>query len=266
VIPILDIQHATVYRGDTCVFPDLSLTITPGCSTVILGPNGAGKSTLLKLLSRDIYPAIRQNTVLRLFGKDSWDVWELRTRIGMVSYDLQHQYPETTPVLHVVVSGLYSSIGLPPFHDITQGDQEQAYPILDQLGLLEFANRPFGTLSTGEQRRSLLGRALIHHPEVLILDEPTNGMDLHACFEYLALIRRLIQTGTTIVLVTHHLHEIPPEIDRVVLLESGSVVADGRKDTTLTQEILCRLFNTRLELLTQNGYYQAVPADSVLPS
>ncbi|MGZ8366878.1 MAG: ATP-binding cassette domain-containing protein, partial [Nitrospira sp.] len=114
-------------------------------------------------------------------------------------------------------------------------------------------------LSTGEQRRFLLGRALVHDPPVLVLDEPTSGLDLKACFQYLDLLRAQIAKGKTVLLVTHHLHEIPPEIDRVIFLRDGKIVADGAKSALITSDQVSRLFDSQIALVQANGWYQAMP-------
>jgi iron complex transport system ATP-binding protein len=120
-------------------------------------------------------------------------------------------------------------------------------------------SRTFATMSTGEQRRFLLGRALINDPDTLLLDEPTSGLDLKACFQYLDFVRGLMRAGKTVILVTHHIHEIPPEVSRVVLLKDGAVMADGAKPEILTGANLSRLFDTPVELVRANGFYQAMP-------
>lgn len=259
---ILEIRNATVYRGDTRVFSDFSLEIAPGCHTAILGPNGAGKSTLLKLLSRELYPAAREGSHVRLFGQDRWDVWELRSRLGIVSHDLQHQYADDARGINVILSGLYSSIDVFSHQRFSAEDRTRAGRIMERLGVAALQDRPFATMSTGQQRRFLLGRALIHGPEVLVLDEPTSGLDLRACFQYLDIVRGLMQAGTTVILVTHHIHEIPPEISRVVLLNKGRIMADGKKPEVLTADKLSRLFDIPIELMQVNGFYQALPARS----
>lgn len=258
--PILEIQNATVYRGRTRVFEDLSLTISLGSHTVILGPNGAGKSTLLKLLSRELYPVVRAGSFVRVFGREDWNVWELRSHLGLVSDDLQSAYGGAVSGLDVIRSGLYSSIGIWPGQQFTAADQERAIELLRMLGVAELEDKPFAAMSTGERRRFLLGRALISNPDALVLDEPTAGLDLKARFQYLDLIRGLMRRGKTVILVTHHIHEIPPEMERVILLKEGNVVADGKKKTVLTSRRLSRLFETPVELVRANGYYQAVPA------
>jgi iron complex transport system ATP-binding protein len=256
---IIEIQHVSAYRGHTRVFNDLSLEIAPGCHSAILGPNGAGKSTLLKLLSREIYPVQRPGSYIRVFGQERWTVWDLRAHFGMVSHDLQHEYVGHARGLNVILSGYYSSIDTWSHQQFSAEDRARAEHIMERLGVAELKDRPFAAMSTGEQRRFLLGRALINDPDTLLLDEPTSGLDLKACFQYLDIVRGLMQSGKTLILVTHHIHEIPPEVGRVVLLKAGAVIADGDKSTVLTGAQLSRLFDTPIELVRANGFYQAMP-------
>jgi iron complex transport system ATP-binding protein len=260
---IIEIKNATVYRGQTCVFENFSLDLTEGQNTVILGPNGAGKSTLLKLLSRDLYPVAQAKSqaesYVRLYGQERWDVWELRSRFGIVSHDLQQQYVGNARGFNIILSGFYSSIDIAWHHTFSDDDTARAQKVLDLLGIGALQEKTYATMSTGEQRRFLLGRALINDPEALVLDEPTSGLDLQACFQYLATIRHLMQAGKTLALVTHHIHEIPPEVSRVVLLKQGRVIADGKKEEVLTNAQLSALFETPVELVQTNGFYQALP-------
>ena len=256
---IIEIKNITVYRGQTRVFNNLSLEIPRGCHTVILGPNGAGKSTLLKLLSREIYPVQREGSYIRLFGQERWNVWELRTHFGIVSHDLQQQYLGNARGMNVILSGYYASIDTAAHQHFSVEDTERASRIMQTLGVAELKDRMFAEMSTGEQRRFLLGRALINDPDTLVLDEPTSGLDLKACFQYLDIVRGLMRAGKTIILVTHHIHEIPPEVSRVVLLKDGAVIADGDKPEILTAANLSTLFDTPIALLHTNGFYQAVP-------
>ena len=256
---IIEIKHVTAYRGATRVFDDLSLDIAHGCHTAILGPNGAGKSTLLKLLSREIYPVHRPDSSIRLLGRERWNVFDLRAHFGIVSHDLQQEYLGYIRGLSVILSGLYSSMDTWDYQQFSAEDHERAYAIMERLGVAALHERTFGAMSTGEQRRFLLGRALINDPDTLLLDEPTSGLDLKACFHYLDLVRGLMRAGKTIILVTHHIHEIPPEIARVVLLKQGAVIADGDKSSILSSAQLSQLFDTPIELVRANGFYQAMP-------
>ena len=258
---IVEIRDVTAWRGDTRVFEGLSLTVERGRSMAVLGPNGSGKTTLLKLLTQEIYPVHREGSGVLLFGREDWSVWKLRKRLGVVSHDLQTAYPDRVSAREVVLSGFHSTMGVHGHQTIVEAQRDAAEEALERLGMADFADRSFATLSTGEQRRVLLARALVHDPEVLVLDEPTSGMDLKACFEYLDRVRRLIRTGKTVVLATHHIHEIPPEIERVVLLKEGRVLADGPKGEVLTGPNLTELYDTPIRVVEANGFYRAVPGE-----
>ena len=260
--PFIEIERVTVYRGDTCVFHDLSLAINQGTHAAILGPNGAGKSTFLKLLAGEVHPLPRDETHIRLFGEEQWNVWDVRKRLGLVSYDLQHQYMEQVTGLKVVLSGYYASIGTYGHHDYTYAKIAQAHAVMEELGIGLLTDRRFADMSTGEQRRCLLGRALVHDPVALVLDEPTSGLDLTATFHYLDMVRAHMKKGKTVLLVTHHLHEIPPEVERVILLKGGGVFEDGEKSRVLTDANLTRLFDRSIALVDAHGWYQALPGTS----
>jgi iron complex transport system ATP-binding protein len=257
--PILDIQHATVYRGDTCVFSDFSFVLHEGKHTAIIGPNGVGKSTLLKLLSGEVHPVPLHETSIRLFGEEQWNVWDVRKRLGMVSHDLQHQYLDQVTGLKVLLSGFYASIGIYGHQDLTYAQLARADDMLKEMGVGFLKDKRFGEMSTGEQRRCLLGRALVHEPTVLVLDEPTSGLDVTATFHYLDLVRAYMRKEKTLLLVTHHIHEIPPEVERVVLLKGGKILQDGEKRAVLTGANLSLLFDCPVALVHANGWYQALP-------
>ena len=256
---ILDIRNAQVYRGDTCVFEHLSFLLERDQHTAILGPNGAGKSTILKLLAGDVHAVPKDETVIRLFGEIQWNVWDVRKRLGMVSHDLQHHYMEQVTGLKVVLSGFYASIGTYVHQEFTYAQIARARTVMDDLVIGHMTDRRYAAMSTGEQRRCLLARALVHDPSVLVLDEPTSGLDLTATFHYLDLVRSYMRRGKTILLVTHHIHEIPPEIQRVVLLKKGKIVEDGEKKAVLSETNLSHLFDCPVTLAQANGWYQALP-------
>lgn len=230
--------------------------------TAILGPNGSGKSTLLKLLAGEVHPVPNDATCIRLFSEEQWNVWDVRKRLGMVSHDLQHQYMDQVTGLKVVLSGFYASIGIYGHQDFSYAHLARADDMLQEMGAGSLKDRRFGAMSTGEQRRCLLGRALVHEPAALVLDEPTSGLDLTATFHYLDLVRAYIRKGKTLLLVTHHIHEIPPDVKRVVLLKQGKILQEGQKRAVLTEANLSRLFNCPVALAQANGWYQALPGHS----
>jgi iron complex transport system ATP-binding protein len=257
---LLDIHNATVYRETKKVFDGFSLSVEQKQSTAIIGPNGAGKSTLLKLLSRELYPVVKDDSHVKILGMERPTLWELREKIGLISADLQQGFVPEVSGLGVVISGLHNSIGLFTHQDITEPQLKRGREVLVELGVEGLSNQLYCQMSTGQQRRCLLGRALIHNPDHLILDEPTSGLDLNATYHYLNTIRQLLQQEKTILLATHHIHEIPPEINRVVFIKDGKVMADGNKEELLTDQWMSELFDMSLAVTASNGFYQVLPA------
>ena len=256
---IIDLQNITVFQGRNKVLEDFSLTIDESQSTVILGPNGSGKTTLLKLLNRELYIVEDSKSSLKIFEKDRWNVDDLRSNLGVVSQHLQYGYSNSAIGLYVVLSGFYSSDGIWQHQTFEEEKLNRAKEVMDLLSISELQDRAFSSMSTGEQRKFLLARSLVNDPAVLVFDEPTSGLDMSACFQYLEIIRELIGMGKKVVLVTHHVHEIPPEVTRVILLKEGKVIEDGNKDEILTDTNLTNLFDWPIKLVKENGYYQAMP-------
>jgi len=258
--PYLELQAVEAWLGPRQVFEDLSLRLHRGENTVVLGPNGSGKSSLVKLLSREIYPVVKSGSCLRIFGSETVNLWALRGRIGLVSQDLQAAYGGRVPAGDVVLSGFFGSVGIGRSQVATGAQRRRVAELMEQLGLADLAERPFGQLSDGQRRRLLLARALVHGPEVLVLDEPTNGLDLKAKHQLLAILRQLARAGTTLLLVTHQIEAVLPEIRRCVLLREGRVVGDGPTETLLQDAPLSALFATPLRVCEANGYRQVLPA------
>ena len=256
---IIDFQNVTVFQGRNKVLEDFSLTIDESQSAVILGPNGSGKTTLLKLLNRELYIVEEKNSSLKIFEKDRWNVDELRSNLGVVSQHLQYGYSSSAIGLYVVLSGFYSSDGIWQHQEFDESKLDRAKEVMDLLSISHLKDREFSTMSTGEQRKFLLARSLVNDPAVLVFDEPTSGLDMSTCFQYLEIIRELISMGKKVILVTHHIHEIPPEVTRVILLKEGRVIEDGDKDQILTNANLTNLFDWPIRVIKENGYFQAIP-------
>jgi iron complex transport system ATP-binding protein len=242
-------------RGDRLVLREITLQIQAGEHVAILGPNGCGKSTLIKTIARECYPLPRQDSSLKIFGRDTWNIFELRAMLGIVSNDLMNTCTREITGLEVVLSGFFSSIGILPYHQVTPAMLEKARASLDRLEASHLASRDLTAMSTGEGRRVLIARALVHDPLALLLDEPSNSLDLHAANELRQILRMLAQAGIGILLVTHHLADIIPEIDRVILLRNGQVFGDGAKAQLLTAARLSELFGSAVDLAQRDGYY-----------
>jgi iron complex transport system ATP-binding protein len=261
--PVLELTNATLVRGRNRVLEDLSLTIHRGEHTVILGPNGAGKSSFIRMLTLEDRPRTPENGAapMRLFGRDSWDVTELRTRLGVVTGELDAGFGMGTSGgrvsgLVVALSGLFGSHGVFAHHEVTPEMQARAAAALQRVEAAYLAGAMLHEMSAGERRRVLIARALITGPEALVLDEPTTGLDFVARHNFMETIRRLAVQGTTIILVTHHVEEIIPEIARVVLLAKGRIAYEGPPSEALTAARLTHVFGAPLSVERNGDYFR----------
>lgn len=253
---MIEFHRVTAFQQQTKVLDQLSLKIAPTERVAILGPNGAGKSTLLKLINRELYPVAQDDSYIKLFGDETIHLTQLRDKIGFVSQDLQENYTPYTTALGVVVSGFFGAIGSHEHLQATVQQIEKAREMLARLQMSHHESSMLQRLSTGQQRRLLLARAMVHEPQALIFDEPTNGLDMGGASAMLGLLRTFCSEGRALVLSTHHVDEIIPEIDRVVLINKGRVIADGRKTEILTSGNLSNLYQTSLQVIEKNGWYR----------
>lgn len=241
-------------RGGVTVLDGITFGIRPGESVAILGPNGSGKSTLIKLMTRELYP---DDGKLQLFGRPSMDVYELRLKLGIVSNDWQAIFTRDMSGFEAVLSGFFSSVGVWQNHHVTPAMVRRVRSLLKRWKLGPLAERPMHKISSGQARKLLVARALVHDPGMLLFDEPTNSLDLAAQHALRRTMRTLAKSGIGIVLATHHLADIIPEIKRVIVLKHGRIAADGPKDEVLTAVRLKDLFGVPLEVVKRAGFYHA---------
>ncbi|HKG51441.1 MAG TPA: ABC transporter ATP-binding protein [Actinomycetales bacterium] len=245
---VLELTGVSVVRGTTRLLDDVSWSVSEGERWVVLGPNGAGKTTLLQLAAARLHPSSGTASVLgETLGRV--DVFELRPRIGLSSAALADKLPGRERVADVVVTAGYGVTGR--WHESYDDlDHARATELLAVLGVAHLADRTFGTLSEGERKRVQIARALMTDPELMLLDEPAAGLDLGGRED---LVRRLGEIAEDVyapalVLVTHHVEEIPPHFTDVLLLRQGRVVAAGPLEATLTQDNLEATFGLPLSL------------------
>jgi iron complex transport system ATP-binding protein len=264
--PVLELVDATVVKDDRPVLDRLSLTIREGQHTAILGPNGAGKSVLVSLLTHDQRPLARTSGTppVRVFGQDIWCVSDLRSQLGIVSADLHARFVTGNSEGRItgeaaVLSSFLASHGILRYGVVTDDMRARAAHALETVGASHLASRSLDQMSSGEARRVLLARVLATSPRALVLDEPTTGLDLVARHAFMERVRQIARAGTTIILITHHIEEIVPEVERVVLLREGRVVGDGPTRDVLTAERLSDVFGSSIAVEESGGYYYARP-------
>ena len=255
---LLSLEHVTVLRGAREQHPaldDVTLRIGAGEHVCILGPNGCGKSTLIKTITRECYPLAREGSSISILGRERWDIFELRSKLGIVSPDLLASCTTDANGRDVVLSGFFSSTRIFPHQHPDPEHLARATEALARLGIAHLAERAVAEMSSGEAKRTLIARALAHEPQTLLFDEPSNALDIGAQLQLRDTMRGLAKSGLGILLVTHHVSEIIPEIERVVLLREGRVLADGRKSEILTAEHLSNLFDAAVRLGQHDGYF-----------
>ena len=249
-----EIKNANVWRGEVLALRDLSLCLRTGESVAILGANGAGKSSLLKLMTGEVRAEARPGSTCQLFGEEQWNLEELRHRIGLVMPEEVTRFQAHEVAEDVVRSAFRGAYGRTGDMRFKKAEKELARHAMEETGVGNLAKRFFGQLSSGEKRRFLIARALIHQPEVLVLDEPSTALDFAARLAMLDRLRVIAQGAGTLVLVTHDPGEIMPEIERVILLKNGSIVADGPKRMILKSEPLSDIYGMDLKLKWLEGW------------
>jgi iron complex transport system ATP-binding protein len=258
--PALEMNGATVVRGGRRIVDDLSLRIERGGHTAILGPNGSGKTTLIRLITREYYPlgGSEYPPKVAVFGRAIWDLFELRSHMGIIASDVDRDFALGDAAgLEVALSGFFSSRGVYSHHMVTAEMVAAARQALALMGVGCFEEKPVSEMSTGEIRRVMIARALAPNPEALLLDEPTAGLDPVARRGFLETLRRVARAGKTIILVTHHVEEVLPEIEQIVLMRGGRIVRAGPKADLLRPDILSDLFGAAMAVAENNGYYSA---------
>jgi iron complex transport system ATP-binding protein len=242
-------------RGERAALQDITLNIGSGEHVCILGPNGCGKSTLIKTITRECYPLATESSSISILGKERWNIFELRSLLGIVSPDLLAACTTDSTGRDVVLSGFFSSTRIFPHHEPNPDLLARSSAALARLGVSHLADRSVAHMSSGEAKRTLIARALVHNPQTLLFDEPSNALDIAAQMQLRETMRELAQSGLGILLVTHHVSEIIPEIERVVLLRDGKIVADAAKEKILTAAHLTDLFNVPVQIGHHDSYY-----------
>jgi len=256
--PFIELHNVSVVRNGRVVLHDLNLCIEAGEHVAIMGPNGSGKSTLIKTIMRELYPLYDGRSSMKLFGQESWNVSQLRSMLGIVTNDIAAFYSRPITGREAVLSGFFSSVGLSRHQQIKPGMREKTDELLAWLEIGHLTSRVIGEMSSGEARRVMIARALVHDPKALLFDEPSNSLDVFAQVELRRIMSKLAQSGIALLLITHHLPDVVPEIERIIFMRDGRIVGDGGKPEMLTADWLGSLFGCPVRVTRQDGYYHLV--------
>ena len=256
--PLIELRNVSVVRSGRVVLHRLNLRIEAGEHVAIMGPNGSGKSTLIKTITRELYPLYDARSSMKLFGQATWNNSELRSMLGIVTNDVDPFYGRAVTGHDAVVSGFFSSVGLGRYHQVTPAMREKTEELLAWLEIAHLSDRVVSEMSSGEVRRVMIARSLVHEPKALLFDEPSNSLDVFAQVELRHTMSKLAQSGIALLLITHHLPDVVPEIERVIFMREGRIAGDGAKPELLTAERLGALFGCPVRVTTQDGYYHLV--------
>ena len=244
-------------RGDRHVLHDINLSVQAGEHIALLGPNGCGKSTLLKTMTCELYPLADEKTRVRIFGRERWDLTELKKKLGVVQNEIPGKPMLKITGREAVLTGFFSSSTLWPNLVVTPEMKERAEAVMEQIDAMKLREHIYGEMSAGQQRRILIGRALVASSGCLLLDEPSNALDLSAQRDLRELLMVLAEQETTILEITHHIADIIPAMRRVLMMRDGRIIADGPREELLTAPALSELFDTEVQLTERNGFYHA---------
>lgn len=254
---IIEFENIDVGYDEKVVLKDINLKIKSGEHFAILGANGSGKSTLMKLIQSQIHPRQTKNFKKEIFGKSRYSIFELKKELGVITNDLHNYFEKEGGYLsgfEVVLSGYYSSIGIFTHQDFTKEQIKKALEVMDFLEIIDLKDKKVSSMSTGQLRKCIVARALIHDPKAFVLDEPTVGLDIKSQINFIKMLKKLSKT-TSIILVTHHLEEIFEEIDNVALIYNKTIYKSGKKDEILTSENLSEIFDTKISIKKKNERY-----------
>ncbi len=254
-VPFLELRDAVVRRSGRAILTVEEFSLAEGESVALLGPNGSGKSTFVNLITREVFPLHRDIPPVLFRGNARATLEETKQCLGVVSSTMQDQITVHLPAVEVVIGGFFGTLGIPKRFEVSDAQRKRAYHVMEELGIGELADRDIMTLSSGQARRALIARALVHDPDVLVFDEPCTGLDPEGMFYVRNTMRRLVQNGRALVLVTHYPEDIIPEIDRILMLKNGKIFDDGKKENVLTGERLSELFDVPIEVSESKGYY-----------
>ncbi|MDR1721260.1 MAG: ATP-binding cassette domain-containing protein [Endomicrobium sp.] len=251
----IELKKVSVIRSGRKILDNINLEINSDENVVIIGPNGSGKSVFIKLLTGKFYPSYTgDDTVCRLFGRKRWNIHDLRSTLGIVTNELQYDFHNEITGFEAVLSGFFSSIGIFK-HRITKEMAEKAADIIEFLEVSHLKDRKLETMSSGEARRFLIARSLVNNPKVLILDEPSNSLDIASSLKLYNTMRKISSCGTKIILVTHLVSDVIPEINRFILFKDGKIFADGVRAEVFNSDKLSSLFGLEVKLYGDNGLY-----------
>tara|TARA_Y100001968_G_C19368463_1_gene723822 strand:+ start:148 stop:939 length:792 start_codon:yes stop_codon:yes gene_type:complete len=252
----LEMKSLEVWKNENQIFSNLTLTLNKGQNTILLGPNGSGKSAIVALINRTIYPIHKYNSEFKLFGHTEINIWNMRSKIGLISTEIDQRISGRDRVKEIIRSGLYQSFSMRNKKNLTNKDTNRVEKILREFKLSDISEKEYRILSDGQKRRVLIARAIVHNPEVLVLDEPTSKLDIKSRYILQECLENLAGKGTTILQITHDINSITKSYSRIIFIKKGRIIGDGNQSKQLTSKKLSNLFDLNLKIEKFDDYFK----------
>ncbi len=254
----LELKNIRINYKKENIIPNINLSMETGQHTVLIGPNGSGKSTIIKTITKSKYPIHQKNSYLKLFNSRNMNIWELRSKIGFVSTDIDHRIKSNMKVTDIIMSGLQGTFGVINKAKISSKHSISLVKVMNKLNI-DFPSKYYCELSDGQKRKVLIARSIINQPKILILDEPTTNLDLKSSYSLLDYLRELSKEDLTIFYTTNNIETIIPEVCRIILLKKGEIICDGKPSKVMTSSNISNLYDYNLNLINKDGYWRAFP-------
>ena len=255
---VLEMKGVSVVKDGTHILDSVNMEIEQEENVAIIGKNGSGKTTLIKLLRGEVFPFYDDESpaVMKIFGEERWNIFDLRSKMGIVSMDLQNMFRGDTKVFEVIASGFFGSLDIFRNMDLSEKMMKMVLEKATMMGIEDIIDRDIEGLSLGEMRRALIARALVTEPRTLILDEPMTGLDIVMGSKFRKMFDILSESGVNIIMITHDLADIPESADRIIMMKDGKVFADGNKRDLLTSDTVSELYGEPIKVECNNGIYR----------
>ena len=247
----LDVKNTNAYKQNYKVIKNLSIKLFYNERTIILGPNGSGKSSIVDLINRNIYPLVEKGSYFKIFNEELIDIWKVRKYISTVNNEIKLRINKDLKVKDVLLSGLYGrfcKINNPKIEELNKVKE-----LIDKMFLNDIADKEFGYLSDGERQISIIARAIINNPKVLILDEPSVNLDLRSRIFLVEKIKNLSQLGICILCITHDISIITKDYSRLIFLKDRKIIRDGKPSELMNSKNINQLFDIDIELIENSN-------------
>ena len=254
-----EFKNIQVFINQKKVLKNINTTFNYGENIVILGPNGSGKTTFLKLINRSIYPKVLKESSFKLFNKENINLWYIRKKIGFLFKEMEDRVNKDVKTYDLINSGFTGLYNSRKSNLIKTTEKDIADELIIELGLSKIINRNFDSLSDGQKRLSLLARALVYNPKILVLDEPFANLDIKSNYLLVRILIKLMIQSINIIYVTHSLDSILPGTNRVILFKDGKIINDGSPNDIINSKIISDLYDTSINVVKYENHWRTNP-------